>query len=57
MERFLQASAHINFDNPIVAAQAASLALGADTETDLVKRCFYFVRDEIQHSLDFNAPV
>lgn len=53
MQAFLQSSRYIDFDHALVAAKAAELATGAQSENDLVARCFEFVRDEIQHSWDF----
>lgn len=54
MTPYLEPSRHIDFDHPGVAARARALAQGATSESDLVRRCFEFVRDEIQHSRDFN---
>lgn len=53
MQAYLQSSRYIDADNPLVAAKAAELAETADTEQVIVKRCFEFVRDRIQHSWDF----
>jgi len=53
MQEFLRSSAYIDFDHPLVAAQAVRLAAGVQSETDVTRRCFEFVRDEIQHSWDF----
>jgi transglutaminase-like putative cysteine protease len=49
---FLSKSRHIDFDHPAVAEAAARLAEGAADETELVRRAFVFVRDEIAHSWD-----
>lgn len=53
MQRFLQPSKYIDFDEPAVAEKAAQLAIDVTSEDELVKRCFEFVRDQIQHSWDF----
>ena len=53
MQRYLLASIYIDFDAPDVRAAARRLAAGAASETDVVRACFEFVRDEIRHSVDF----
>ncbi|MEO6994823.1 MAG: transglutaminase family protein [Lacunisphaera sp.] len=53
MQAFLQSSRYIDFDSDVVANKAAELADGAQTESDVAERCFTFVRDQIQHSWDF----
>jgi len=53
MQRYLAQSRYIDFDDPDVSWQAARLADGARSEGELVRRCFEFVRDQIQHSVDF----
>lgn len=53
MKQYLTASKYIDFDHPSVSTRAASLAEGASSQLELVKRCFEFVRDEIKHSSDF----
>lgn len=53
MEQYLSASKYIDFDSDEVLAAASALAAGAKSETDLVRACFEFVRDEIHHSSDF----
>jgi transglutaminase-like putative cysteine protease len=53
MQRFLSPSKYIDFDNEEVASVAISLARGVASEHALVRQCFEFVRDEIQHCADF----
>lgn len=53
MQRYLNASKYIDYDHPLVAETAKSLAAPAVGEHDLVRRCFEFVRDEIKHSWDY----
>lgn len=53
MHAYLEPSHYIDFDHPDVAAKAAALAHGVSSESDLVMRCFEFVRDEIKHSWDY----
>lgn len=53
MERFLEKSTYIDFDDPAVADLAARLAVGAGSQEELAARCFRFVRDEVKHSWDY----
>jgi transglutaminase-like putative cysteine protease len=55
MQRYLAASTYIDFDTQEVLSAARRLAEGASSETDVVRACFEFVRDEIRHSVDFKA--
>lgn len=58
MTPYLASSRYIDWHHPAVAQKAAELAAGASSEEDLVKRCFEFVRDAIQHSGDYRrSPV
>lgn len=43
----------IDWRHPAVLAKAQDLAVGAADKTEIVKRCFEFVRDEIHHSWDY----
>lgn len=53
MQQYLAPSKYIDFDSPNIAQKAADLARGVTSESELVKRCFEFVRDQIKHSWDF----
>lgn len=53
MNKYLLESKYIDFSNSEVNETALALADSCSSETVLVRRCFEFVRDEIQHSLDF----
>jgi transglutaminase-like putative cysteine protease len=53
MQEYLSSSKYIDFDHPEIQALARTLSARSDSELDLVKRCFEFVRDEIRHSLDY----
>jgi len=53
MQRYLSPSKYIDFENKEVLSVAQSLALGAVSEQDMVRRCFEFVRDEVRHSSDY----
>lgn len=53
MQQYLTPSKHIDFESPEVLALAKSFACKADSELNLMQRCFEFVRDEIRHSADY----
>jgi transglutaminase-like putative cysteine protease len=53
MERYLSATKYIDHDHPDIQACARQLASRAASESELVRTCFEFVRDEIRHSSDF----
>ena len=50
---FLAATAIINYHEPGVRQQVAKLAQGLTLDVDIAKACFEFVRDHIQHSVDY----
>jgi len=55
---FLAPCAVIDCGHPLVQERAALLAHGHCDDTDIAKACFEWVRDEIQHSADFErGPV
>jgi len=51
MEKYLEASKYINYDDPEVASKAKELSCADINAT--IKACFEFVRDEIKHSSDY----
>ncbi len=53
METFLRATKVIDWKDPSVRAKAQELSAGADDARDIARRCFEWVRDNIQHSSDF----
>ena len=53
MEKFLKATEVIDWNDPTVLAKARDLANGAGDATAIARRCFEWVRDNIQHSSDF----
>lgn len=53
VEKYLEASKYIDYNDPAIAKQAERLAQGAKGENEVVKRCFEFVRDHIKHSWDY----
>jgi transglutaminase-like putative cysteine protease len=53
MEKYLKASEFIDWDNPLVLAQAKELAGNMVDHEKIAKVCFEFVRDKIRHSWDY----
>jgi transglutaminase-like putative cysteine protease len=53
MQRYLKPSKYIDFEKADILSVATYLACRANSELDLVRQCFEFVRDEIRHSSDF----
>ena len=53
MDEFLAATDVIDWQHPRVLQLARQLADGAADPTDVARRCFEWVRDEIEHSMDF----
>lgn len=52
LSQYLTCSEYVDFDNAAVRKQADLLRADSETELDLVKNTYYFVRDEIHHSWD-----
>ncbi len=52
MTAYLQETDIIDFSNKEVYALAMDLASGCDTDEQIAKNCFEYVRDEIRHSGD-----
>jgi transglutaminase-like putative cysteine protease len=50
---YLVADEIIDWQHPDLLAKAQDLAAGATDKSEIAKRCFEFVRDEIRHSWDF----
>jgi len=50
---YLISSKYIDYDHPLVAGKAFVLAGSETNELVIARRCFEFVRDEIQHSWDY----
>lgn len=55
MQQYLVSSPMIDFNDLAVLAQAQELAAASSNQLDLVKRCFEFVRDKIEHSWDYHG--
>jgi transglutaminase-like putative cysteine protease len=51
MDEYLQATAAIDADHPLIQTQALDLAAAAATDRDKVARLFAFVRDRIAYNL------
>ncbi len=57
MSNFLEETEIINFSHPDIQALALSLSNGCNTDEEIAKKCFLFVRDEIQHSGDYKSNI
>jgi transglutaminase-like putative cysteine protease len=57
MDNYLERTDIIDFDHPNVSAKARELAYGFSKDTDIAKRCFEFVRDEIRHTGDAREKI
>ncbi|MBL8027390.1 MAG: transglutaminase family protein [Fibrobacteres bacterium] len=53
MKQYLQSTEIIDYKTATVAQKATELSKGLDSEIDIAKSCFEFVRDSIKHSWDF----
>ncbi len=53
---FLEATDIIDFQNPTIQALAAELRRQSPNDLSLARTCFEWVRDNIQHSLDYQRP-
>ena len=54
LDSFLRSTEIIDWRHPAVLAKGRELASAAANETEIARRCFEWVRDEIQHSSDFH---
>jgi transglutaminase-like putative cysteine protease len=52
VEPFLRATETIDWKHPLVSSKAKELSAGINTQ-ETARRCFEWVRDQIQHSSDF----
>ena len=53
MEKYLQASKIINWQNPAILDLANTISLEHQTTEKIAKACFEWVRDEVRHSVDY----
>ena len=52
-EAYLESTAVVDWKSPPILSLAEQLASGAKNETEIARRCFEFVRDQIRHSSDY----
>lgn len=52
-DKYLRSSEVIDWKSPLVFQMARDLAKGFSSDEEIIKECFEFVRDGIQHSFDF----
>lgn len=53
MKKYLEPTEYIDWQQSGVLIKALSLAEGLNSDEEITKACFEFVRDEIKHSWDF----
>ena len=53
MDKYLESSEYIDWQQTEVLAKAKLLSNGLGEQLDIAKACFEFVRDEIKHSCDY----
>lgn len=53
IEAYLAATEVINWSDPQILELATQLAIGKDSQEDIAKACFEWVRDRIKHSSDY----
>ena len=57
MQKYLEATEIVDYNNKEVYALAMSLAKGCQTDTQIAKNCFEYVRDNINHSGDYKDEI
>jgi len=53
MQKFLETSEYIDWDNPNIIELAKKLAVNKNSDVEIAKACFEWVRDSIKHSWDY----
>jgi transglutaminase-like putative cysteine protease len=53
MNKYLECTQYINWNNPSITTKAKALSVGCVNSVEVAQRCFEFVRDEIKHSRDY----
>ena len=53
VKEYLRSTEVIDYDNPVVLAKAKDLTEGTDDVLVIAERCFEWVRDQIQHCMDY----
>jgi transglutaminase-like putative cysteine protease len=57
MQKYLEATEIIDYNNKEVHALAISLAKDCKIDTQIAKKCYEYVRDNINHSGDYKAEI
>ncbi|MHC1683555.1 MAG: transglutaminase family protein [Clostridiaceae bacterium] len=57
INKYLEKSEIIDFDNSEIISISNKLSVGISNEIDLVKRVYEFVRDEVNHSADISGKI
>jgi transglutaminase-like putative cysteine protease len=55
LNEYLISTDVIDYDNKIIIYKCLEIGRNVDSEVDLIKRVYEFVRDEVKHSGDINA--
>lgn len=53
MEKYLASTRIIDWDNPEIIQLSKSLSSGKESDVEIARSCFEYVRDEIKHSNDY----
>ena len=53
MKQYLEPSEYVDWESPSVLAKAKEIAADSSEVSEVTRRCFEFVRDEIKHSWDY----
>jgi transglutaminase-like putative cysteine protease len=53
MEKYLKAGKYIDWEHELIIKLADELSFGLVDETEIAKKCFEWVRDEIKHTSDY----
>ena len=53
MKQYLEPSEYVDWESPSVFAKAKEIAADSSEVSEVTRRCFEFVRDEIKHSWDY----
>jgi transglutaminase-like putative cysteine protease len=57
VKEFLQPTPVIDSTEPTIVAAAAEIAGDANTDEEVARRCFFWVRDNVRHSVDHRVSV
>jgi len=57
MQHYLEETEVVDYSNDEVYALAMRLAQGSETDVQIAKNCFEYVRDEIHHSGDYQDEI